>query len=236
MAMRLLNKSEIAKAQNLDKSREVAEGLKLSRRVDSLRELAAYEEAALAKFRDESLAVITKEITDLNEKKENLASEVQSLREEKEKGLGDLEEKQADINAFENLLREREKALEATEKELQEKLKEAALNIRNSEDELQRAQTHKEEATKLLFEASEDREEARKTLSASEHVREKTLREREAMEDALALRESDVLKKEVALISKEEENGKLYKELSKQRIQLEDQRKTLERAMARLKK
>ena len=56
--IKLLSKSEIDKAKNADKAKEIAEGLKISRKVDSLRELMADEEKALEKFRSESLFAI----------------------------------------------------------------------------------------------------------------------------------------------------------------------------------
>ena len=74
--LKLLSKSEIDTAKNLDRSREVAEGLKLSRRVDGLRELASKEEQMLEKHRTETLASISKEISDLNADKEVLLAEL----------------------------------------------------------------------------------------------------------------------------------------------------------------
>ena len=53
--MRLLEKSEIAKAKAVDRSKEISEGLKISKRVDSLRELASREEQTLDMVRTREL-------------------------------------------------------------------------------------------------------------------------------------------------------------------------------------
>ena len=82
--MKLLPKSDIAKAKSVDKQREIDEGMKLAKRVDSLREVAAAEEASLKKFRSETLGAINTEITANATKRDELTQEVQSLEERKE--------------------------------------------------------------------------------------------------------------------------------------------------------
>lgn len=69
--MKLLKKSEIAKAQAEDKRREIEEGLRISRKVDALRELWASEEQAFEKWRTK----ILEEIKELSEKRDALKKE-----------------------------------------------------------------------------------------------------------------------------------------------------------------
>lgn len=58
----LLSKREIDVAKSSDRAREIAEGLKLTRKVDGLRELQLETEANYEKFRSETLQTLHKEI------------------------------------------------------------------------------------------------------------------------------------------------------------------------------
>lgn len=77
--LKLLSKNEIAKAKSEERAREIAEGLKISRKVDSLRELQADEERNLFKWRDQTLKAIGDEIDKLLRKKEKLEAEIKEL-------------------------------------------------------------------------------------------------------------------------------------------------------------
>lgn len=79
--MKLLSKSDVQKAKSLDRQREIDEGLKLARRVDALREIAAAEESSLAKFRIETIAKIHDEISILAAKRDELQIEADSILE-----------------------------------------------------------------------------------------------------------------------------------------------------------
>ncbi len=80
MNLKLLPKSEVDRLKNIDRQKEVEEGLKLSRRVDGLRRLVSQEEAVLEKFRSETVKGIMQEIADLNAQKEQLEAEIKALQ------------------------------------------------------------------------------------------------------------------------------------------------------------
>jgi len=81
--MKLLQKSDIVKAKALDRKMEIDEGVKLSRRVDTLREVHANEEASLDRFRRETLKAIHDEVTTESAKLDTLRSEVATIQEQR---------------------------------------------------------------------------------------------------------------------------------------------------------
>ena len=70
--MKLLKKSEINTLKAQERKAEIDQGLKLSRRVDVLRETAAQEEASLEAFRRSSIKAINEEIKQLTYVRDSL--------------------------------------------------------------------------------------------------------------------------------------------------------------------
>lgn len=97
MAMKLLPKSEIAKAKVKDRQLEVQEGVKLANRVDNLRETVATEEKVLSDFRREALSSIQAEIDAIISYKNNLNEDVSFLESRKKIALEPLIEREASI-------------------------------------------------------------------------------------------------------------------------------------------
>jgi hypothetical protein len=77
--MKLLEKNEISKIKGIERKMEIDEGIKLAKRVDTLRELSAKEQTSLSKFRDESLKQIRIEIDSLITERNNLILENKEL-------------------------------------------------------------------------------------------------------------------------------------------------------------
>ncbi len=235
MPIRLLKKEEIVQRQNADRSKEIAEGLKISRRVDGLRELQAKEEQTLDKFRVETLSAIQKELSELNGEKETLLSEVKVLREEKAKGLKDVEKQLLSVVSFRNTQDQRELLLDNRVKEIEKREYEIKTNLRNSSDELERVRTHKEEAENLHRASAEDRQEANRILLEAMNTEEKVLADKAKVEQYLSLREQGVAEKEQNLNIKERELKEKEELLYTQKLQLEDREATLERELQRQK-
>lgn len=109
--MKLLNKDDIAHKKAQERQREVEEGLKLAKKVDSLREVRAAEEVALHTFRDETLKTIKASIVELEARAAILRAEVVKLEKRKAEALEPL-------TNLENQLAIKEKLLIALEAEL----------------------------------------------------------------------------------------------------------------------
>lgn len=82
--MKLLNKRDIDKAKADDRAREVAEGQKLAKRVDVLRETAAEEEKHLEEYRTKTLSAVTREIQAKEQELVALTDHVERLKLERE--------------------------------------------------------------------------------------------------------------------------------------------------------
>ena len=80
--MRLLPKSELNQAKNLEKKLEIDQGLALARRIDKLREKSAKEELNDLKYRVESGKILKEEINELIIRRDSLREQVHSLEKQ----------------------------------------------------------------------------------------------------------------------------------------------------------
>lgn len=234
--MKLLPKDELAKRKSVDRSKEVEEGLKLSRKVDSLRELKAKEEESLEKFRAETLESIHFQIGEAQKEKEALLSEVIPLREEKLKGLSELKERADSLDTREQALNQREAILGERAKAITHSEITVAESLKKAEESEKIAHLHSEEANRLRIEAQKEKDKSDSILANANAVKEALIEEGILQDKELGKRESAVTEREKVCIEREKENARISKEISTEKLQLADQRATLERAMQRLGK
>jgi hypothetical protein len=235
MPIKLLSKSEVQKAKQNDRALEVAEGLKLSRRVDGLRELASDEEAKLAKYRDATLAEIQKQIGELSASRDSLSEEVRTLRDEKSAGMRDVEKQLMEVTSLRNALTLREGKLDEREKEMETKEMYVSLNLKSVLEEMQRSKMREESALQLHKASDEERDEAKRTLENARKIEERAIAFRNQLEQELGEKMGKVVEREQAIEAQAELNVITAKELSEIRVRLEDQRNTILRSMVRLK-
>lgn len=112
MAMKLLKKSEVQQIKAKERQKEVEEGLKLARRVDSLREIAAEEEKSLALYREKSISRIQEAINELIESKHSLQGEVEVLERQREEALAPLTALEERLNEQDILLQKEQASFE----------------------------------------------------------------------------------------------------------------------------
>jgi hypothetical protein len=235
MPIRLLKKSELATAQSLDRSREIAEGLKISRKVDNLRELQANEEQTLEKFRVETLTAIQAEISGFVASKEALVSEVRELQKKLDGMLPSMAVKRNDLNALKIELEKREKEIGEKTENLNLLEIDIAIALKNAEDSLKRRNTHEEIAKNLHKTAVDKEEEAKGVLTNARITEERALQLQKDVEQSLSLREQGVSEKENMVKAQLEDNLNISRELEQEKIRLADQRGTLERALERIR-
>lgn len=236
MPLRLLTKSQIATAQSIDKAREIQEGLKISKRVDGIRELKAKEESEFEKFRTETLSSIGREIETLNKTKEAIILEIRDFREEKRKGLRDVEQGLLSVTSFRAVLDQRESYLKELEQRLLRKQDEINATLLSSKDELERSRTHKEESERLHLVAQNNHEASMFSLKAARKTEETTLLLKEALEKELSHRQQIIAQMEQDIIIKEKEIKNTKKELKTKEAQLLDREATVTRDFNRLHK
>jgi len=125
MPIKLLSKQEINQRQVTQKRAEVDQGRKLATRVDTLRELAAQEEASLASFRAKMVKSINDETLTAIEERNVLQTQVKTLREEIETGLkpvikaeSQLKSKIQTLDKQENQIKQRIELIRKKEEEI----------------------------------------------------------------------------------------------------------------------
>lgn len=231
--IKLLNKSDIDTGKAKDRQAEIAEGLKLAKRVDALREVAVEEEASLEKFRHGTLAEIARETEEATIARDIMLAEVKVLEGRKATALVPLD---AEIKRIEGLravvdellanVADKEKVLH----EVQVKQDGEWLTIAELKREAEVMHTN---ATALLAEAGTLNGEAERkqalastTLSDAERISTVKIANAEERERWVTERESAALIKEEALRSREQE-------LDKKETVLKDREATLARNLKR---
>lgn len=233
--LRLLKKSEIAAAQANDRAKEIQEGLKISRRVDSLRELATKEEATLEKFRSETLRTIGSEISELEGKKDSLKIELVYLREELTKETTLSRDERKNLEALKATLEEKDRKLNAQSEELALAEIDIAIAIKNSQDAVARSRSHEEISKNLHVKAENLAFEAEQKLENTKKIEKSTLKTQKSVEEELFLKQEALKERENSITAREKENASLTRELEAEKIRIADREATLERALARLK-
>ena len=234
--IRLLQKSEIDSSKALARKLEIDEGLKLSRRVDSLRETAVAEEASLEAFRKKTVASISKEIDSLSKSKDVLRAEVAELENRRAQALVPLDDewntlkKSQQEHASSVILLEQQQAIYlAQSKDMHEKLADITHELARIQDRKKQS----EEALQEILENKKDTEASlaytRKLEHDAEEMRVNVLAELKERDAICASRERDVTLRDESLSLREEA-------LRKAQILLDDQNAMLARDITRLMK
>lgn len=196
MGMRLLPKSEVDKAKATEQKQAIDEGMKLAKRVDNLREIAASEEENLMNFRRVTVEKIHEEISTKAKRRDELNTEVAILEEKRSKALEPftkeleaIQIKQEESLRREFFLNEREAVITRHELELENSSKE-------SDGILARAKTKDELSNARLHDAQRAATEAESALAHARLVHEEALAYEAKIIEALTHRENIVLVRE----------------------------------------
>lgn len=236
MPIKLLPKQEITRLQAEEKRVAVAEGMKLARRVDNLREVAAQEEASLASFRSATLKAIKSETDVAKKERDTVLQEVKVLREELQEGTQVLDEREKALIERENLVKDRETELEK---------RIFALNtltekVRKEEKEAQHATSKLKNIWDILVKMGDDIKsvygEAQSYLEGAIDKATQIALLFQEVDKELKHRDIEVASRERDVIIKEERVQRTFKELHEREVQLRDRELTLEREIKRVKK
>jgi hypothetical protein len=199
MSMRLLQKSAVNNAKTIDREREIAEGQKLAKRVDSLRELSAVEEKNLFAFRDKTMSAIRADMEPLHREKQVLLQDIKGLTIQKKMLLEPLDQKWYEVNKAQKICDDWEQELTAREdgiarredknKVVQKELLDKSISVYEKENLVKEII---DAATKMVGDAKEVLADVRnkaQTFQMQSEVRAASLDERETL---LAIRERDV--------------------------------------------
>ena len=220
--MRLLSRQEVDAAKAQERKREIDEGLKLARRVDSLREVQAQEEASLEKFRVETLRRIHIETTEANSALAVLKTEVAKLQKARAEALEPINKELEAVNQAKATLKELSDRLEAKEKEVASLEEYVKGKQKQTEAELARIRIERSMAHDFLYTASE------KSKAAETNAKE--LQERTAKADSeiglrfrqLEARESAAVNTEARQAARDKQQDQREQDLNKRETVLND--------------
>jgi hypothetical protein len=234
--MRLLAKRDIDLKRAAERKSEIDEGIKLSRRVDSLREIQANEEASLHKFRTDTIAQINTEIVAQTKLRDSLCDEVKHLERRRQEALKPLAAEIAILEHLHEQVANEKQDLDGYKDSLasyEEMLTQMGLRAATED---MRIRAMKDDAQTLLTQSNDAYDEAREALQEAQKVHDsvETLKNNTVQE--LRAREADIQSKERDLQIQKEWIDKDRQAIEIEKRQLADQRATLERAFKRLKK
>lgn len=234
--MRLLQKSAVSQAKAVDRQREIDEGVKLAKRVDSLRQLSASEEKNLLNFRDKTMAAVRAEIAPLHQEKSVLLQDIESLKAQKKLLLQPLDEKWEEVNKAQKICDDWEQELTAREdiaahKEDNIHMFKASLEERANKilEKEKLVQEIVDTATKMIADA--------KVVLTNAHNDAQSIKiQAETVATMLTERENTVAMRERDVQSAKESNTKVRRANIERQKQLIDREATLERGFAELKR
>lgn len=234
--MKLLEKNKIQELKTQERVVEVTEGAKLAKKIDNLRQMYADEQRNLVTFRNETIKNVQAEINTYFVQKEELQDEIYSLTEQKKELLIPLDRQWEKVH-------KKEEELIIFAGNLQKIFSDNAIAKQDIDIERQllkedqhRNAIDKAWTVKLLTETEEKNNKATSILAKTEETEKNVLAKLSKKEKALSIRESNISYAEIDIKNKNDNLAKEYQFISNTKIQLDSERKILERAIAKYKK
>lgn len=233
--IRLLSKSDVQIHKARERQQSVDEGLKIAHRVDSLRKVAANEEASLEKFRSMTLQNIQTETATKISERDALLVEVHNLEAQKQEALKPLTDELNRITEGKRELENRSDYLSKWEDDVVAKRKMLDKKQKDLDVLEKRVDGTRITANQELAEANEKNVGAEKALRDATKIFDTTSRQCFEREQAVSKRESEVGAREFTLLNQHKALEAKEKELSDRERAIDDKYKTLIRSQARLK-
>lgn len=233
--MQLLDKKKIAIQKSIERETEVKEGMKLAKKVDALREMAANEESKLTKFRMESLKIIKDEINVLVTEKTALEAEITSIKDRRTELQKPLDSSWDDLKRHRLLFdierenfRQNASALVKRQKEHDQRLYELVMQ----EERIKEKDT---QAAEKLSQTEENRLKTAEILSKMEVNKDDFDKNCLVKNQELLTRQAKIASRERELGLEKDQLTKDRQELTAERVLVEDREQTLEREINRRK-
>lgn len=234
--MRLLSKQDLNAKKAQEKRVEVEEGVKLAKKIDSLRQTLAEEELSLTTFRSKTVAAIHTEIALVAAQRDSLLSEVRTLRKEILDGHDAVDARKAELILYAEELGRQSDLLEKRIEALKKLTLSVKQDAKQAKEDRQRANYLVTVIRETLATIQVEREssievvkKARMQLDRSSALYDEVYAELEKRDMAVAAKEREISIKEERLALEEKANRTLA-------IKLRDREATLEREFNRLKK
>lgn len=234
--MKLLAKKVIDSQVASQKKQQIDDGVKLAIRVDTLRQTKAQEEKNLEEFRVGAVRSVSQEIEVLTIKRDSLRSEVTDLMEQAKLNQIPLDKEWNKLNIEKSKLLSQQESLEKDRELLEKDKTELVVSLQDLEIEKSRVESIKDQTVLEYGIAHRISEEVEKDKRNIEILKEVTFREVEEIKNSALRKETEIDFKLVNLNNREIILKEKEVQIIKTKLQLEDQRGTLERALNRLNK
>ena len=233
--LKLLSKDEISRKKNDDLRREADEGLRLSRKVDALRELHAENEKNTEKYLNASLAAAQEQIDTAIKKRDSLISEVSELQKKLDAMLPEMETTRAGLRKRELMLDKLQQDISEREESIKLAELDIAETLQSARHSLEISQLKENEAKQREKRASDNEIKARESLERANSIESHTIKEKERISEILSEREFDISKREHEMKEKIDRFEKDKLVFEQEKIRFADRKAMLERNLARLK-
>lgn len=204
--MKIPSKIEISNSKSQERKREIEEGVKLAKKVDSLRELSAKEQENINRFRDSSLKQIQEEINKKIDEKNVLDVEISQRKEERIKLSAPVDLKEEWEKVKQDKLQIEEWKRDLFDREA--KLIEREGNVITHQKEIEKRDKSLKDDE---FNARQYLEETNKSYRVVEKIRDDIEERKKSSDNEINLRYSSLLDKEEKF-SKIEQSFKLIQE------------------------
>lgn len=237
-APRLLDKKTIQVSLAAERKQEIDRGVKLAKSIDALQEAKEGVEQELDMLRTKTLVKIQQEIDAKASENDLLAKANAALKEERIR----LEAPVDLTQAWDEV-----KELKATHEELANELLMREIEVSKRENDVyddsnglktreERIGQSEKEAKKSLDDAETLREEAEQARASAEQMFSTAQEEKRRQENSFAEKETELVEREQTLEEKEMIVQEELLDITNQKIYLADQRATLERGFAELRR
>ncbi len=233
--VRLLSRREVDTRKAMERQQTIAEGAKLAKRVDALRETVAHEEVGLDKFRMETVTKIQSEIDTKIQERDAILEHITTLKGERKALLIPLDAKWKEVKEREEKVAA--KADSTAQREVQLEL-DISVNVereRRNRIEQDRLANERGAAEQLRIAAERMNKSASKDLMDARAEAQKLVSNAQAIEEAALIKEKRLTLLEGALTQRQKVNDYQTKLNNEERIRVRDAYATLERIKSKLK-
>lgn len=233
--MKLLDKQEVNRLKGVERKLEVDEGVKLAKKVDALRELAAKEQTNLTKFRESSLAIVKAEIDEAIKKRDALRENIEVLTRQQQELRIPLDNEWNRVKLLSRELDKRAIELDEFNAVLTENEEFYFKRVEMLENDKQRIENLEYEVEGQVELAREASDHAKATIANAKQIEAQAKEKFENVTKTLTAREIAIAIREREIGIKEEQITKQTLVLTNRERAINDKYETLLRTQKRLK-
>lgn len=234
--MRLQPKKAIQADLATQRKQQIDEGVKLARKVDTIRETLVEEGGNLQRFRTETVAIVQADIDRYLRAKEELIGEVRTLEKRRSDALIPVDAEWEKIRLVADKMTKRELAIVLDRERLTEREREIEASEKETLNEKGRATDLRRMASEHLVSADETLKEAREASAEMRNKAQVVLFAAELKEREVDLKEKEIKKREDEVAKTKQRQTAKDQEQAMHDRTIKDKYETLERTIKRISK